>query len=151
MSISQKLLEFQKKNITVVKEGENPHFKSSYPTLNEVLEKVKGPLNEMNILIIQAPEKEGLRTSLIDLDDDSKVECLMPYVEATTAQKLVSNNTYNRRVSLVTLLGLQDVDDDGNDASGGKVSATGSTEPHSGIIKPKAGKLDYIPDNDPLL
>jgi hypothetical protein len=116
--IYKKLLELQKKNITIVKDGKNPHFKSSYATLNEVMEKVKAPLNEMNILILQAPEKEGLRTSLIDLDDDTKVECFMPYTaETTTAQKLGSNNTYNRRYSLVTLLGLEDEDDDGNVAS----------------------------------
>jgi len=116
--IYKKLLELQKKNITVIKDGKNPHFKSSYATLNEVMEKVKAPLNEMNILILQAPEKEGLRTSLIDLDDDTKVECFMPYTaETTTAQKLGSNNTYNRRYSLVTLLGLEDEDDDGNVAS----------------------------------
>ena len=108
---------FQKENITVIKDGENPHFKSSYATLNEVLSKVKEPLNKLGILILQAPEATGLRTILLDTEDDSKVECFMPYVETTTAQKLGSCNTYNRRYSLVTLLGLEDEDDDGNVAS----------------------------------
>ena len=126
MAIYKKLLEFQKKGITLAKDGTNPHFKSSYVTLNEVLAKVKGPLNEMGIVIMQHPglsgpindrTTPGLYTTLIDTEDDDRVECFMPYVEATTAQKLGSNNTYNRRYSLVTLLGLEDEDDDGNVAS----------------------------------
>jgi len=48
--ITKKLLEFQKLNIVVSKDGENPHFKSSYATINEVLAKVKKPLNDMGIL-----------------------------------------------------------------------------------------------------
>ena len=131
--IYEKLLKFQQQNITLSKDGTNPHFKSSYVTLNEVLAKVKGPLNELGIVIMQIPEKDGLRTRLIDtgkyIDKNTEtvregyagqidyVECFMPYVEATTAQKLGSNNTYNRRYSLVTLLGLEDEDDDGNVAS----------------------------------
>lgn len=115
--ITNKLLVFQKKNIAIEKDGENPHFRSSYATLNEVLSKVKAPLNELGVLILQTPVNGGLTTILLDTEDNSKVECFMPYVDATTAQKLGSCNTYNRRYSLVTLLGLEDVDDDGNVAS----------------------------------
>ena len=115
--ITKKLLEFQKLNIKVTKDSDNPYFKSKYVNLNEVLDKVKKPLNDLGVVIIQLPQEKGLLTQLIDTEDDSKVECFMPYVEATTAQKLGSNNTYNRRYSLVTLLGLEDVDDDGNAAS----------------------------------
>ena len=117
MDIRKKLLEFQMENITITKDGINPHFKSSYSTVNEVLSKVRKPLNDLGILILQTPEKEGLRTQLIDTEDDSEVSCFMPYVEISTAQKLGSCNTYNRRYSLVTLLGLEDDDDDGNVAS----------------------------------
>ena len=111
--IYKKLLDFQKLGISIKKDGSNPHFKSSYATLNEVLDKVKKPLNDLGILILQMPEKDGLRTKLIDTEDKSDVECFMPYVEIVSAQKLGSNNTYNRRYSLITLLGLEDTDDDG--------------------------------------
>ena len=131
--ITKKLLAFQKEGITIEKDGANPHFKSSYPTLNEVLSKVKKPLNDMGIVIIQSPEATGLRTILVDTEDDTKVECLMPYVETTTPQKLVSNNTYNRRVSLVTLLGLEDEDDDGNVASA-PVHARGKAKENDDIL-----------------
>jgi len=116
--ITKKLLEFQKLNIVVSKDGENPHFKSSYATINEVLAKVKKPLNDMGILILQEPNRDGLLTRLIDTEDESEVSAFMPYTDMTSAQKLGSCNTYNRRYSLVTLLGLEDEDDDGNVASG---------------------------------
>lgn len=137
MAIYKKLLAFQMLDITIKKDGKNPHFKSTYATLNQVLEKVKKPLNDMQILILQTPEKDGLRTTLMDMEDDSKVECFMPYTEeTTTAQKLGSNNTYNRRYSLVTLLGLEDEDDDGNRASEPTVQSAPKNAPKA-IVAPK--------------
>lgn len=115
--IHKKLLEFQKLNIKVEKDGNNPHFKSRYASLNEVLDKVKKPLNDMGIVIIQIPGSTGLTTQLYDTEDESGVDCFMSYVDTTTPQKLGSCNTYNRRYSLITLLGLEDEDDDGNVAS----------------------------------
>lgn len=124
MAITKKLLEFQKQNVVLTKVGENPHFKSTYATINEVLDKVKKPLNELGIVILQEPTATGLLTRLIDTEDESQVTGFMPYVEVTTAQKLGSCNTYNRRYSLVTMLGLEDVDDDGNVASAKKAEKT---------------------------
>ncbi len=118
--IHKKLLEFQKKNIVLEKTGENPHFKSKFVPLNEVLAKVKPVLNELGVVLIQQPSKDGLTTTLRDTEDDTEISCFMPYVEATTPQKLGSNNTYNRRYSLITLLGLEDEDEDGQIASTAK-------------------------------
>ncbi len=117
MSIHKKLLQFQQQGITLVKDGTNPHFHSSYATLNEVLDKVKEPLNKLGVLIVQESIATGLRTKLVDTEDDSFVESIMPYTETSTAQKLGSNLTYLRRYALVALLGLGDSDDDGNLAS----------------------------------
>lgn len=135
MNIYKKLLKIQQQGIVLDKDGRNPHFNSEYATLNEVLRKIKKPLNDEGILILQTPEKDGLRTVLVDTTVETvsggigsitgmyateslqRVECFMPYVETTTAQKLGSNNTYNRRYSLITLLGLEDEDDDAEVAS----------------------------------
>lgn len=122
--IYEKLLDFQKLGIALEKDGNNPHFKSKYTTLNEVLKKVKGPLNESGVIIIQSAGimdgHLGLFTILRDTEDDTEVSTFMPYVDASTAQKLGSANTYLRRYSLITLLGLEDEDDDGNIASAPK-------------------------------
>lgn len=116
--IYKKLLEFQKLGISVKKNADNPYFKSKYVPLNEVLDKVKEPLNKLGVVIVQKPQIEGLLTVLHDTEDDTFIEGIMPYVETSTAQKLGSCNTYNRRYSLITMLGLEDEDDDGNEASG---------------------------------
>lgn len=115
--IYKKLLEFQKQGITIKKGNRNPHFKNTYANLNEVLEKVTKPLNELGVVIIQTPEKDGLRTILLDTEDDTQVEGLLPFVDLKNPQAVGSNLTYYRRYSLVTMLGLEDEDDDGNKTS----------------------------------
>ena len=115
--IYKKLLEIQRKNITVEKDGTNPHFRSTYVTLNEVLEKIKKPLNDAGIVIIQTPELDGLATILCDTEDDTFIKSIVPYTGATDMQKLGGAITYARRYSLLAMLGLEDEDDDGNTAS----------------------------------
>lgn len=116
-NIYTKLLAFQKLNISVKKDGKNPHFKSNYATLNEVLDKVKKPLNDLGIVIIFEPQIDCLTTILYDTESQTQITGNMKYVGTDNAQKLLACNTYFRRGSLVSLLGLEDEDDDGNTAS----------------------------------
>lgn len=116
-NIYTKLLAFQKLGISVKKDGANPHFKSKYATLNEVLDKVKKPLNDLGVLIIFTPQTEGLGTTLYDTESGTELTAFMKYTNCDTPQKTLSCNTYFRRGSLVSLLGLEDEDDDGNVAS----------------------------------
>ena len=85
--------------------------------MNEVLNKVKKPLNELGVVIIQTPVLEGLKTTLYDTESGTWVEGILEFVQKSDAQKLGANITYNRRYALVTMLGLEDEDDDGNKAS----------------------------------
>ena len=116
-NIYTKLLELQKQNISVTKDGNNPHFKSKYATLNEVLDKVKTPLNKLGVVILFQPEETGLKTILHDTESDTSISGFMKYVGCDNAQKLLACNTYFRRGTLVSLLGLEDEDDDGTTAS----------------------------------
>lgn len=148
--ILTKLLEFQKANVTLKKNGINPHFKSSYVTLNEVLDKVKEPLNALGVLVVQEPSLEGLRTRLIDTEDSTEVEGLMPWVGHDNAQKLLACTTYYRRGSLVAMLGLEDEDDDGEVASKpakSSVKATSVTERNDEPFPPKA---TFVARNDEM-
>jgi hypothetical protein len=115
--IHKKLLDFQKLGITIKKGERNPHFKNNYANLNEVLDKVTKPLNEMGIVIIQTPTTEGLETTLYDTEDNTHIKGFLPFMGTTNPQHIGSNLTYYRRYSLVTMLGLEDEDDDGNKAS----------------------------------
>ena len=76
-SIYTKLLELQKQNISVTKDGNNPHFKSKYATLNEVLDKVKAPLNKLGVVILFQPEELGLKTILYDTESDTQISGFM--------------------------------------------------------------------------
>jgi hypothetical protein len=154
MAIHKKLLEFQKLGITLVKDGENPHFRSSYVTLNEVLAKVKGPLNELGVVVVQKPgfdsvkrhdgikedTEYGLIAELIDTEDGTQVSCFVPFIGATDMQKLGGAITYARRYSLIALLGLEDADDDGSTAVGAK-AASGLAQRPTGPVQ-----MDSAPD-----
>jgi len=116
-SIYEKLLAFQKMGVKVDRDGTNPHYKSSYTSINEVLDKVKKPLNDLGVVIIQTPQPDGLHTVLHDTESGTQIESVLEFVQKSDAQKLGSNITYNRRYSLLAILGLEDEDDDGNAAS----------------------------------
>lgn len=115
-NIYTKLLAFQKLGISVKKSSVNPHFKSHYADLNEVLDKVKKPLNDLGVLILFTPQSDGLGTTLYDTESNTEVTSFMKYVGNDNAQKTLACNTYFRRGSIVSLLGLEDSDDDGNEA-----------------------------------
>jgi hypothetical protein len=115
-NIYKKLLAFQKLGISVKKSSVNPHFKSHYADLNEVLDKVKKPLNDLGIVILFSPQAEGLGTTLHDTESGTEITSFMKYVGNDNAQKTLACNTYFRRGSIVSLLGLEDEDQDGNNA-----------------------------------
>lgn len=114
--IYKKLLEFQKLGISIKKTSVGGHHKNTYANIDEVLEKVKPALSECGIVLAQLPTETGLKTLLIDTEDDSFIEGFLPFVGATDAQKIGSNLTYMRRYSIVSMLGLEAEDDDGEAA-----------------------------------
>lgn len=138
--IYKKLLEFQKLGISIKKNNVNLHFKNEYADLNEVLDKVKKPLNDLGVLIKQVPAIEtipgtpplcvhGLRTTLYDTEDDTWIDSFVPFVGASDMQKLGGAITYAKRYSLVAMLALEDDDDDGNKASAkNKVTKTNNDD-----------------------
>ena len=117
------LLEFQKLSVSVKKAGTNPAFHSKYMELSDVLEAVQGPLNDLGVLIMQIPRETGLETVLTCVEDGSSVNSFIPYTDVSNAQKLGGCVTYARRYALVSMLGLNDEDDDGNAASAPKPSS----------------------------
>lgn len=145
--ICAKLFAFQKLGITIAKDSKNEHFKNKYSSINEVLDKVKGILNEMGVMILQTPERDGLRTTLLNMDDMTEISCFLPYVEVTTAQRLGSSNTYNRRYSLVTMLCLEDEDDDANAAS---VSEVGEAVRNLARSKADNSSVGHYQEDDDL-
>lgn len=127
--IYKKLLEFQKLGISIKKNSVNPHFKNEYADLNEVLDKVKKPLNDLGVVIMQRPTTEGLITELVDTEDESQVTSIVPFINPTDMQKLGGAITYAKRYSLVAMLALEDDDDDGMKASTNGMQVSGGVKP----------------------
>ena len=120
MSLNEKLLAIQKQGVELQKSALNPHFKSKYIPLEEVIGKVVPLLNDAGIILQQSlGHWEGtplLITSLIDSESDDRVETAAPLIlEKQTPQAVGSAVTYYRRYSILSLLGLvADEDDDAN-------------------------------------
>ena len=128
------LLKYQQKNITVSRDGINPHFKSKYATLEHINKTVTHPLNECGLLLTQEPHTnaEGLVTvvtRLVHADTGENISCDPSCSTDGTAQKVGSAITYLRRYGY-SLVGLvTDDDDDGNTASEkGKKESSGKTK-----------------------
>lgn len=101
----------------------NPHFKSKYASLTEVMDAVREPFAKNGLAIVQGadtPEETGLKvtTTLLHSSGEWISSSVHVPVEGGNAQKVGSALTYARRYSLATLCGVvADEDDDGNAAS----------------------------------
>lgn len=119
MAIASKLLEIQGLDLQLVKDAENPHFKSGYATLGAVLDLLRPVLQERGLVLVQTVEGQALRTALLEPETgESMVSTMDIVLDKATSQGLGSGITYARRYSLTTMFNLDAEDDDGNAASG---------------------------------
>ena len=102
----------------ILKDKTNPHFKSRYADINNILEDVK-PILHVNSLFILQPISDGqVMTQIIDAASGEVVsQSALPINMAATPQQKGSEITYYRRYTLQSLLGLEAEDDDGNMAT----------------------------------
>lgn len=106
---------------SVRKDKTNPHFKSKFADINDVLEVLKEPLDKHGILLLQpltydSQGNHNLMTILSFRGQQLEYHAIIP-LEKQTAQSLGSALTYMRRHTLVSLFGLEQEDDDGSRAS----------------------------------
>lgn len=117
----------QAKIETVRKNGENPHFKSKYATLDEVWETIRGAVNEAGLVVfctIDKADGEGKReltTHVVEVTSGEEISCSFPIVtNAASPQAIGSGMTYARRYTLTALLEIvtgDGADDDGEAAT----------------------------------
>lgn len=119
----------QAKFETVRKNGENPHFKSRYATLDEVWESVRKTVSEAGLIVFctvdpMADGKWKLTTHVVEVRSGEEISCAFPLVaQSATPQAVGSAMTYARRYTLTALLEIvtgDGADDDGAAASGTK-------------------------------
>jgi len=118
------LLAAQKAMPDLQKNAINPHFGSSYISLDSLMEQVLPVLNEHGFVLLQSPvalpeNEPGLMTTLLHVETGEGFGGTMPLmVDKANPQGQGSAITYARRYALMSLLGLvADVDDDANSAS----------------------------------
>ena len=112
-SVYQKLAKVKEELNPIRKTETNPFLKSKYFDINSLLEQVE-PIIQKHGLILAQPIQQGkVTTYLIDPEtgDDLGSEIELPQMQ--DPQKLGSAITYYRRYTLVSLLALQALDDDG--------------------------------------
>lgn len=112
-----KLLEIQKQLLSFKKDWKNPHFKSSYLTLDSLLEKLLPVCNELGILVYHRTENNEVITVVTDWKDGT-IESKFPVGDISNPQKIGSAITYAKRYNLGQIFNIvTDDDDDWNKAS----------------------------------
>ena len=125
VNIYQKLNNFRGLVGAIRKDKENPFHKSKYADINSILEATTDKLSEAGLVDVDTTkiDENGqlwLETKLINIDNPEeflKIETPLLLKDKNNPQALGSALTYCRRYNRVTLLGLEQEDDDGNAAA----------------------------------
>lgn len=123
-SIAKALAAFQKDVTQPKKSAKNPHFKSTYVPLDNVVDSIAETAPKHGLSYIQTTvtenDKAGVQTLLMH-ESGEWIEfepLLLPIGQKATPQAVGSAITYARRYSLSSVFGLaSEVDDDANGAS----------------------------------
>ena len=116
--IASALKDWHALEISVTKDATNPHFKSKFTSLDNIIATIRAPLSKCGLAFAQFPDGDGLTTILTHTSGE--------WIKSTANLKLVKQDpqgqgsayTYARRYALAAILGLAtDDDDDGNEAS----------------------------------
>lgn len=107
----------------ISKDADNPFFKSKYVPLSKILPLVKENCKKCGFVFFQVPDirdgKSVLVTEFKHIETDRGFSGAVELVhKPEDPQKLGASITYMRRYSFSCMLGLEEVDDDGNYASG---------------------------------
>jgi len=113
--------------------GTNPHFKSEYAPLDEVIKAVKKPLNSNGIFFLQkvyvAEGGQCVETEFYGHGDVIKGGKVFVKCDKATAQGYGSSLSYAKRYSLQTACGLPTGDDDDANASTDEVKPKAKPKP----------------------
>jgi len=132
------LIKVQADITPVGKDGYNPHFKNKHSTISGILESVKPILTKNGLILsqrISSLQDQPLLITEIISADGGIMSSFCPIIakDKNDPQKFGAAVTYARRYSLVSILNLEEVDDDGQQAATPKpinysVSPAGDTK-----------------------
>jgi hypothetical protein len=106
----------------VVKGAVNPHFRSKYADLADVMQVALPALNKHGIAAwhstVIADGTTMMRTTLSHGESDTHINCDVPLIVAKNdMQGMKSATTYAKRIGIESLTGIAPEDDDGNAAA----------------------------------
>jgi len=122
MSIHEDLLKFHALFRGATKTGFNPHFKSEYYTLDDLLAATKEPLAKAGLYILHASRVDDngvmiLSTHVVNAEDDM-VTTSIPIPQGSNPQVLGSWLTYAKKYNIMNILATGgELEDDGNIAA----------------------------------
>ena len=101
----------------------NPFFKSKYIDINALLDVLDPELEKLKLTLLQPLTNvngvPAIKTILMD-DDKELISDIITLPLIQDPQKMGGAITYYRRYSIISLLCLRAIDDDGNASSGNK-------------------------------
>ena len=108
----------------VVKGATNPHFRSKYADLSDVMSVALPALNRHGIAawhsVVSADGMQSMRTTLSHGESDTHISCDVPLIVGKNdMQGMKSATTYAKRIGIESLTGIAPEDDDGNAAAKG--------------------------------
>ena len=117
MTIYKKLLEVQKVGVKADKDGKNPHFKSNYVTLDNLLSVILPIATEQGVAITNVFKAGYIVTTVTDVDSGEYITSEFA-IHNEKPQEIGSAGTYGKRYNLGAIFNLiTEVDDDGNMSS----------------------------------
>lgn len=144
-ALAKGLGEFQSTVSAVKKDGENPHFKSTYATLDSILAAIREPMKKAKLSFAQLPIGDDLLVTILMHESGEFFQStIRMHPRDNSPQSLGSAITYMRRYALSAILGIAtDEDDDGNGASTEARPAGAATAPARRAPGPR------VPPNKP--
>lgn len=140
-NLATALIQARREFSPVVKDGKNPHFKSTFPTLQSVHSSTDAALNNHGLAVVQFPtELQGfpaLRTILLHESGETLEDTMLLNPVKNDPQGVGSALTYARRYALMAVLGIAAEDDDGNAASSSGPASSSSAPPPPAPKPPK--------------
>lgn len=132
-SILPKLAKALKELGGAKKSSDNPFFKSKYADLNTHLDVAEKALEAQDLMLLQPVDRDErgsfVESIIIDPETGQFVTSRMDLIlNKQDMQNMGSAVTYARRYTLGSLLAMQALDDDGNQATFGKTTQTTTTE-----------------------
>lgn len=126
LQLKSKIWKLKREIEGVYKKGNNPHFRSTYVTLNDLMDEIDPVCDKLNLIysgdfeVVISPTGNPIQLfKLVITDGETGAECEHEFlIDSKDIQKTGGAITYARRYLLVGIFGLQAIDLDAEDVMG---------------------------------